>query len=236
MLPDLDEIHVWRADLDIDAPARERLLATLAPDERERAARFRHERDRERYVVSHGILRAILGGYVAQAPGALIFERNRFGKPNLRAPGADSLAFNLSRAGALMVCVVGSRARIGVDVESTVAFPREGQDLLVAFAASERAAIERLPIVERSAAIAACWTRKEAFVKARGEGLSQRFDTFEVTVPPDPPRLLRSVTNPTEAERWSLISIAPDATVVGTIAIDRPGSRITPREWRAGRE
>jgi 4'-phosphopantetheinyl transferase len=222
------DLHVWRVDLDIRDEARAMLPVLLDDGERAYAGRLRAPRDRDRYVVAHGALRSILGAYLQVNPASLEFERTRFGKPSLADTAHAWLQFNTSRSGGLMACAVARNARVGVDVEEIAAGDtREDSH----FSAAERAALANLPPDSRAAAIAACWTRKEAFVKARGEGVSLAFESFDVSVPTAAPRLIATRPDPDEASRWTLAEIAVPEEYTGTVAIEGEGWRITPRVW-----
>ncbi|HMQ35120.1 MAG TPA: 4'-phosphopantetheinyl transferase superfamily protein [Chloroflexaceae bacterium] len=177
------ELHVWRVVLAVEAVAARRLAEWLSPDERERAARFAFAGDRERFVVARGALRALLGAYLGLPPAALRFAYSRHGKPSLDGPAAP-LAFNLAHAGELALVVVARGRRVGVDVE------RVRDDFAYApllpdiFSPRERRAIAELPEERRRRAFFEGWARKEAYLKARGDGLSVPPSQVEVAMAP----------------------------------------------------
>jgi 4'-phosphopantetheinyl transferase len=223
------DLHVWRVELDIRDEARAMLPVLLDDGERAYAGRLRAPRDRDRYVVAHGALRSILGAYLQVNPASLEFERTRFGKPSLADAAHAWFQFNTSRSGGLMACALARNAPVGVDIEEIAAAGDTREDSR--FSAAERAALANTHPDSRAAAIAACWTRKEAFVKARGLGVSLAFESFDVSVPPEAPRLIATRPDPDEAARWTLAEIAVPEGYTGTVAIKGEGWRIMPRVW-----
>lgn len=228
-----DEVHVWTASLDRPAVELERLHATLSPDEVARAARFRFEQDRRRFVAARGLLRAILSRYLDRPPSELAFEYGPFGKPSL-APGTAQplLHFNLSHAGGLALYVLACDRRVGVDLEQVRPLPDMAALVERFFAEREKAEFRALPPAGQQEAFFTCWTRKEAYIKARGDGLTFPLHAFDVTIRFSEPAILRSVSGDTaEAARWSLRSIRPGAGYVATVAVEGHGWRLTSRVW-----
>jgi 4'-phosphopantetheinyl transferase len=214
------EVMVLASSLDVPAAERERLWATLAPDERARASRFRFPVHRDRFVVARGVLRQILGDVVDADPSRLMFEYGRHGKPSLGGAfaGAD-LRFNVAHSETLAVYAISHGLEVGVDVEWL--HPLPDAELLAErfFSAREQDALRSLPAAQRLAAFFACWTRKEAFLKATGEGLSRSLDSFDVAVDPAlPARLERVADDACEASLWSLAEIRPATDYLGTVA------------------
>lgn len=196
------EVRVHSAPLDRPGSVVDRLGSLLSPDERARAKRFRFRRDRDRFVVGRACLRILLGRCLGRPPATLRFSYHDHGKPALepRAP----LQFNLAHSNGLAVYAVCLDAEVGVDVEPLQAEPRERIPEHF-FAPGEVAALRALPEDAQAAAFLRCWTRKEAFLKARGNGLSLPLDAFDVTLGPgEAPRLLRTAWDAEEASEWSL--------------------------------
>jgi 4'-phosphopantetheinyl transferase len=157
----------------------------LSPEESRRAASFRHQRDRRRYVVAHVWLRRLLGSRLGLPPASVRFEAGAcahcagpHGKPQL--PAATGLHFSLSHAGDVALCAVGG-APVGVDVEAVPAGAGY-LELMSALEPRERRAVGALPAAERAAAFTQCWVRKEAYLKGTGEGLSREPDAVRVGV------------------------------------------------------
>ncbi|HEY7499939.1 MAG TPA: 4'-phosphopantetheinyl transferase superfamily protein [Vicinamibacterales bacterium] len=234
------EILIWRVDLVGSDQVLRRCWEMLAPDERARADRFHSPRERAQFIVARGALRSILGDYLGASPRRLEFRRSPFGKPSLVGPSNLLPDFNVSRASDVMVCAIAERARVGIDIE-TVGRTAGERDESAYFSPVERDSLGRLAPDRRAEAIAVCWTRKEAFIKAHGEGLSFPLDAFDVSVHPDPPRVLATRPDRDEAARWSLYDLAMGssagaATFVGTVAVEGQGWTITRLEWRFPRD
>jgi 4'-phosphopantetheinyl transferase len=187
-------IHVWRAFLD-DEKEASHLWALLNSDERERADRFHFERDRRRFVAARGTLRRLLGAYLGVAPRDLRFVYGRFGKPSLTQSEHEKLAFNLSHSDAFAVFAVAWRRALGIDVEK-LRMDYGGEDVARRFfAPGEVRQLLELPADDRRRGFFDIWTRKEATIKARGEGIGTlELADFEVSATPgEPARFLRGV-------------------------------------------
>lgn len=208
------EIHVWCASLIATPSQREIYQQWLSVDEQQRAARFHFEHHRHYYIVGRGVLRALLGYYLNQPPQTLQFVYGPQGKPSLPSP--SPLQFNLSHSETLALYAFSRTRIIGVDIEyhkTNVAYTDIAQHF---FAPSEQAALLKLPPAARQAAFYTCWTRKEAYLKAQGDGLTIPLDKFEVSLlPHDPPALLSTAHAPGEVTRWSVHALPhprPDYT------------------------
>jgi 4'-phosphopantetheinyl transferase len=224
------EVHVWCAALDPPAPHVERAAALLSADEQARAARFRAARDRRRYTIARGMLRAILGKYLATDPGGLEFAYGPRGKPELAGAGQD-VQFNLSHSGELALCAVTRGRRVGVDLEQVRPLENAGPIARRFFAPAEVAAFEHLPEAAKLEGFFNCWTRKEAYIKALGDGLAAPLDQFTVSLIPGQPAALLAVEMPGEdAARWSVEALAPAPGYVGAVVVEGRGSRL--RCWR----
>ena len=212
--PGRDEVHVWRASLDQSAFVVEQLRGTLAGDEKVRAGRFHFERDRVRYVVARGGLRAVLGRYLGVPPGRLRFDYSPYGKPSLAAEfGGGELDFNVSHSHSLALLAFARGRALGVDVEHLRAGAADDRLAERFFSANEVAALRALPAARQTRAFFDCWTRKEAYVKARGEGLSFPLADFDVSLRPGEPAALLCVRgDEREAARWTLraLDVAPN--------------------------
>ncbi len=226
---DRDDLHLWLVDLLGSQAEIDQAEQLLSPDETGRVRRFHFERDARRYVFAHAALRSILARYLALRPTEIVFQANAYGKPFLKTdlPSAlPDLTFNLSHSGEFALIALARGRRVGVDIEQVraeFAGPGIAEHF---FSPSEVQALSALPGGDRTRAFFRCWTRKEAFVKARGEGLSLPLDSFDVTLlAGDPPALLRVAADPGEAARWSVHAVpiggAPDfeaaVVVEGTI-------------------
>jgi 4'-phosphopantetheinyl transferase len=172
--PDHDEVHLWQAPLDLDRHELAALESLLSTDERERAARFRLDRDRARYAAARGWLRRLIARYLDVDAAAVAFGAGAFGKPELTHPAASWLRFNAARSADLAVFAVASDRRVGVDVERVRAdFPVDA--VANRFLPSDdRVALAALPPDRRGSAFFDMWARREAYLKGLGVGLGGR--------------------------------------------------------------
>jgi 4'-phosphopantetheinyl transferase len=225
-----DRVDVWRVPLEMSERERDLLETSLSVEERARVSRFRHSVDRARFVAAHGALRAILGRCLGVEPSCLRFSYGRFGKPALGGPlEANSVEFNLSHSGDLALVAASFGRRLGIDLERIDA-PRSGQEIAERFFSTrEIAALHALPRERQTDAFFACWTRKEAYLKARGDGLSLPLDRFSVSVSPEDPASLLDCGDE-ETQRWVLQDLSPAAGWAAAIAIEGSGWRL--RRWR----
>jgi 4'-phosphopantetheinyl transferase len=214
------EVHVWRVPLDCGPDVPAQLRSLLSADELERAARFHFDRDRNRFTVGRAKLRLLLAGYLGLDAANLNFHYGPAGKPELPPPGPP---FSVSHSAGLMLIAVGGPGRLGVDIEEIR--PRTQSDSLAGFfAPAEEAAIRALPLDLRERAFFACWTRKEAWLKGLGDGLSFGLERFEVSVHPDlPASLLQVADHPEEVSRWELRSLDPAPGYAGALAVEGHG-------------
>ena len=216
------EIHVWAVPLDPAPGVVERLSRSLAVDERDRAQRFHFDRHRRRYQVGRGVLRELLGAYLGIPPHAVAFSYGPRGKPFLGEPAAaGGLFFNLSNSHELALVGLLRGPEIGVDVEFLKPMPDLEQIAERFFSASEREALRRLPAGQKREGFFNCWTRKEAYLKAVGEGLAAPLDSFDVTlVPGEPPRMLTLKGDAERASRWSYRCFRPAADYIAALAVE----------------
>ncbi|MBV8200609.1 MAG: 4'-phosphopantetheinyl transferase superfamily protein [Acidobacteria bacterium] len=217
------EIQLWAVALDPPPEVVESLGRSLAPDEWERARRFRFERHRRRYVVGRGALRALLGGYLGILPREVAFSYGARGKPFLAGPAAtaSALSFNLSNSHELALVGFLRGQEIGVDVEHLKPMPDLEQIAERFFSPSERLALRRLPALQKPEGFFNCWTRKEAYLKAVGEGLAAPLVSFDVTLAPgEPARMLTLKGDAERAERWFFRCFRPERGYVGALAVE----------------
>lgn len=225
---DSDEIRVWISRLDCEDNEVTAMLETLSIDERERADRFKFEKDRVRFVGAHGILRRLLGAYLDRAPVAVRFQYNQWGKPSLARGSGLDLRFNLSHSHELAVYGFALGCDLGVDVELVRADFATNEIAERFFAPGEIDALRALPAELRAEGFSNCWTRKEAYVKALGEGLSIDLSSFEVSLKPgEPPRLIRGA----DPAGWTFASLRPGDDFVVAVAAHGASLRIAPLRW-----
>jgi 4'-phosphopantetheinyl transferase len=189
----------------------------LSADERERADRFYFERDRRRYVVGRALLRKLLARYTAVGADELAFDYGQFGKPSLGA----GPSFNLSHSGEVALYAFAAAGELGVDVEVDDADFAKDRIAERFFSPAEVRVLRSLPPAAQPRAFLCCWTRKEAFIKARGDGLSLALDSFDVTLAPDAPAaLLRTAWSRHEPGEWQIEDLSdPGGGYVAALAI-----------------
>lgn len=229
-LDDVD-VHVWAAPLALAEDVVAQFALTLSADESERARRFVFERDRRRFVVGRGTLRAILGSYLEKEPRRIEFAYSSRGKPSVA--GTPGLHFNVAHSGELFVAAITRQCPLGVDVEQIR--PMEDSEAIANrfFSAREAAGLAALPASQKDAAFFNLWTRKEALLKATGEGLSESLNQAEVTfLAADAARVIQMPAHAVPAEQWTLAELKPAPGFTGAIAAPNQELRITC--WRAG--
>ena len=210
--PQLDAqgVDVWRVDLEVTDERLDRLRRHLCEEERARAGRFHFDRDRRAFTAARGSLREILARYLEFEPGAVAFSYGPRGKPELAGDHRSApVHFNLSHAAGLALVAVGREGGIGVDIERV---DRSVDHRSIAERFFSPTEIEALPTAEPELARAffTCWTRKEAFIKALGEGLAVPLDSFDVMRPGDLSPLLETRLHAEVAAGWSLRDLDPD--------------------------
>jgi 4'-phosphopantetheinyl transferase len=223
-----DEIHVWRTTLDQGPVAINALRQILSPDECIRADRFYFVKDRTHFITARGMLRRILSRYMRTTPERLCFTYGAYGKPALAGIlGGERLRFNLSHSQDLALIAVSLDHEIGVDLEFMRA---DFAGMNVAeqfFSHQEVETLRSLPPDLQLEGFYNCWTRKEAYIKARGEGLSHQLNSFDVTLAPgEPAALLATRQDPNDAQRWSLATLHPGGGYVGAIAAENRNYRL----------
>jgi 4'-phosphopantetheinyl transferase len=218
-----DEIHVWRAILDREEDFRNRLAATLSPDEKARAERFHFERDRNHYIVARGTLRELLAKYLGRAPGELAFSYGDQGKPSLaEETAAGGLCFNVSHSHGLVVYAIARGRNLGIDVELVHAESASEEIARRYFSDAEVNELLSLPPAARAEGFFNCWTRKEAYLKARGFGLQIPLDSFSVSLIPGRAAALLSGVEP----GWHLSIFCPAQDYVAAVVYDGDSSVI----------
>ena len=206
----------------------------LSDDERARADRFRFDQHRRQYTVGRGALRTLLASYLGTRPELIRFSYGPRGKPFLDpalAAGVDGLQFNLSNSSEMALVGFVRGTEIGVDIEYLKPMPDCEQISERFFSASEREVLRKLPQAVKEEGFFNCWTRKEAYLKAVGEGLAAPLDSFDVTLAPgDPPRMLTLEGDAERASRWYLQCFRPADQYIGALAIE--GGPPAGGEWK----
>jgi 4'-phosphopantetheinyl transferase len=216
-----EEVHLWRIDLSALRTGEDRWQRILSSDEAARAARYRFQVDRQRYAISRGVLRTILGSYLRIDPVCIAFSYSAREKPSLSSVHAESgITFNISHSGEVTLLAFTRNRDIGVDVEE---IGRKSDLEAIArrfFSAHEQKQLFALPPEARSEAFFRCWTRKEAYIKATGDGLSLPLSQFDVSIAPgDCDALIATRPDATEAARWSMREIPAGAGYIGALCV-----------------
>lgn len=211
-IPPLDAgaIHLWQANTLTLAHAVDAFAAVVAPDERARGNAFHAPADRMRHLVTRGVLRTLVGRYLATSPSAVCFEVGTFGKPSVVSPLGARLTFNVSHSGDIVLLAFAREGELGVDVErwnprlGEVERTRIGENV---FTRLERAAIATLSsAADQERAFYALWSRKEAYLKGTGAGISAGLAHVEVSAGEDA-RLIDDRRDPLARDRWTLRDI-----------------------------
>jgi len=230
---DTDEAHIWRASLNQGAETIESMAALLSPDERQRAVRYHRPVDRDRFIAGRGILRKIISAYLALPPDQLRFTYNEYGKPAVSDEQNDrALNFNLSHSAELALYAFTRGRGVGIDIE----YIREDfATLEIAerfFSKDEVTALKSLPTDQRTMGFFNCWSRKEAFIKAKGMGVSYPLDRFTVSlVPGEPPALLKVDDDEREVARWRMYELKPGDGYVAAMIATAPPVMLKQRHW-----
>jgi 4'-phosphopantetheinyl transferase len=228
-----DEVHVWLADLGNGTECLERFTPVLSEDERERAARFHFRRDAIRWAMSRVVLRSILGRYLCVEPRAVRFQSGPRGKPELAMLEEEHIQFNASHSDGLGLYAVARTRRVGVDIERVRPLPDFEPIARRMFSPHEQRVLGALPRAEWPAAFFDCWTRKEAYIKAIGDGPAYPLERFSVSLSPDAPAKLEDVQDdPAEAGRWSLAALAAAPGYAAAMAIEGPLPRLLCAQWQ----
>lgn len=228
-------ISVWWIGLDPSSPL-DRVLdrvaeSVLSTAELARAARFRFDEHRRRWIVAHIALRQVLGHELAVSPAALTFASGSGGKPRLTGDHADALEFNLSHSGAMALIAVSRSCPVGVDVEMIEPMPDLEAVAERQFAPEERQALRALPDADRVGAFYRIWTRKEAFIKATGTGLGHALDRFAVSHERGDARFIHFDGDARAAESWSLVDMEIEGRYVGAVAAPLMSATVHLERW-----
>lgn len=227
------EVHIWHASLEQAGEACHGLRAILSEEELKRAERFHFDRHRWHFVAGRGILRHLLSLYTGIEPGHLQLAYTRNGKPFLPGmDGASGIRFNLSHSGGMAVYAFTRGREVGIDIEHQQ--PIDDMDRIAErnFTEKEYTTLRTLPEGERLEAFYLCWTRKEAFIKAIGEGISYPLQQFDVTLIPGEPARLLSVDGSLEkARRWSMQNLTIAEGYAAALVIEGSDYTFTQRRW-----
>jgi 4'-phosphopantetheinyl transferase len=227
-----NQVDIWQIEISGQGGV-ERRRQLLSPDEVQRADAFHFEKHRRRYIAGRAAMRQILSIYTGIPSKELVFAYGEKGKPELAGElKRPEIKFNLSNSQDLAILAVTQNLTVGIDIEWINAEFATDEIARRFFAAGEIRRLQALPAAERSNAFFACWTRKEAYIKALGEGLSVPLDSFEVAFGPGvPAALLQVMVNPSEVERWSMYDIAVAQGFRSALIVEGKGHRLRHMQW-----
>jgi 4'-phosphopantetheinyl transferase len=226
-------VDLWQIDLAATDDGIQHYRPFLSLDEVQRADRFYFERDRGRFIVARGAMRQILSCYLCLAPQDLRFSYGLKGKPELSGdPKQSGIKFNLSHSSDRALLAVADGLTVGVDLEWVNAGFATEEIAERFFSAKEVQTLRASPSAQRAEAFFSCWTRKEAYIKAMGNGLSIPLDSFAVAfVPGIPAALLHVEANPAEVDRWSMYNIEVGRDYKAALVAEGKGHRLQQIQW-----
>lgn len=215
------EVHIWKANLNLQPSVVTGLIEVLSEDELEKAGRFHFDIDRTYYIAARGFLRKLLGRYTQIDPAQIQFQYNEYGKPELLEQANQGfLRFNISHSAGVGLFAFTMKNDLGVDIEYLRSDLADEQIARRNFSPLEVNALLCVPDEERMKVFFNCWTRKEAYIKAHGEGLSMPLDGFDVSCAPgEPASLLATRPDPSEASLWKMYGFEPEINYVGALAV-----------------
>jgi len=217
--PFANEVHVWEFRSDVPDYRTEKVVALLAPEEKERGGRFHFQRDVQRFSVTHARMRSILGAYLQSDPRELTFASSPHGKPSIPDITPD-IRFNLSHSGDRAIVAIATACEIGVDVEKVRENVECDQLAERFFSPNEREFIRQLASEQKLSAFFRLWTCKEAFLKAHGAGLSRSLSSFDVRPGNSPGELLKIRGDASEEDRWSLVELESSAGYAAAAVVE----------------
>jgi 4'-phosphopantetheinyl transferase len=228
----MDEVQVWGISLAQSPEQVAELADNLSADEMRRAGRFHFDRDRRRFIVARAALRDVLARHLKLRAHQISFCYGRHGKPALAiTAGGSTVAFNLAHSGELALCALAGRREVGVDVELLRPVPDAHRVALDVFSPGERRALDSIPPDDRLQAFFRCWTRKEAYLKALGDGLARPLQSFQVSVDDGTDVLLDVEDDPLETSRWRLVHLTPAPGYIGALAVEGSDWNLVQRTW-----
>lgn len=225
------EIHIWRTSLNVSPAREEQLFKLLSAEEHARALRFKFDQHRRRFIVAKGVLRLILARYVTEAPDRISFALNPYGKPELNNPKGLTLQFNASDSNEMALYAITPAEPVGVDIECVQKHIEAEAIAERFFSDHEIQELSTLPPPQRTGAFFNIWTRKEAFIKALGLGLSFPLKDFDVSSG-ELATLLAVRSGGHIAEEWSLFNLKPGQDYAGAVAIKGHGKTLKLWEFK----
>ncbi|MBV8453661.1 MAG: 4'-phosphopantetheinyl transferase superfamily protein [Deltaproteobacteria bacterium] len=228
---DPGEVDLWLASLDCPPAPLRAMTTALSADETER--KFHFEADRARFIKARAILRDLLSRYLDCTAGEIAFAYEPSGKPRLGGikSSTTDLRFNLSHSADAALYAIARGRELGVDIESIRPEMLWGRLANCFFCPSEVVKLHEWPAPQRMFGFFTCWSRKEAYIKARGGGLSIPLNSFEVSVAPGEEPALLAAADPDELKRWSFWEVPLGESFAGALVVDGRPSRVRLLTW-----
>jgi 4'-phosphopantetheinyl transferase len=223
-----DEVHLWQVELTGVRSGEARWREIISDEEQRRADRFRFRIDRQNFTAARALLRILVGAYAGLAPQAVTFSYAKQGKPSLNArQQKEHVEFNLSHSGEIALLAFARGRAVGVDVERLRKNLDPEKIARRYFSRYEQKELSALPPEERYLGFFRCWTRKEAYIKARAAGLSLPLDEFDVSLKPgDQNALFQARGQDTDITAWSLGELAVPNGYVAALCVQGNGWRL----------
>ncbi|WJR80342.1 4'-phosphopantetheinyl transferase superfamily protein [Bradyrhizobium sp. NP1] len=232
-------VDVWRTTLNSSSADLSKLSGSLSSEERERADRFRWEQDRARFMLGRIMARSVLGHCLQKPASTIQLAVDHAGKPVVASPSeTPPLHFNISHAGDYVLLALARDRRVGVDVEQISDIRDLNEIAARCFSKAEYSRLQTIPERMRPQSFYRCWTLKEAYLKARGDGLSLPLESFDVAfLPGEMPRLLETRFDPADAARWCLRELDMGSAYLAAVAIEvAPELELRLWDWPSHRE
>ncbi len=237
-VPDLltSEVHIWRSRVDLPHRQVQALSSVLSREEKSKAHRFVFDRDRARYIVSHGVLRQVLSGYLSVEPHQLTFRAREAGRPELSGEFEGSaVRFNLSHSRNMALLAFTRVLEVGVDIEFMAPLPNVEALAAKHFSEKELKRLRSSPRQQKMEVFYSCWTRREACLKASGDGFRVPMKTVEVfSAPKDTLGSVPADNDPNELKLFKLVTLYPEANYISAIAAEGRGWDLRLFDYRAG--
>lgn len=229
---ELGEIHVWRADFDRERSFVQAVFELLSPDEKQKAEKYHFERDRNNFIIARGILRQLLGEYLCLAPDEIRFSYNRFGKPALNFGNkADVLRFNLSHSKGVVVYAFTQGQEVGIDIEHINNKFAIHPVAVNCFSPVEMSMLNTFSSNRQTAAFFTGWTRKEAYIKAVGKGVSLPLTEITVSLLPEELQISMAADDLNGERNFSLRSMSLDTDFAAALAVEGSMGRVSYWRW-----
>ncbi len=224
-------VHIWNVNFDVNDNELQSYFKLLSEDEKERANRFRFFKDKKCFIVTRGALRLISSHYLKKEAEDIVFSYEDYGKPYFKHK--TNLKFNVSHSGSRAVIGFVHHHTIGIDIEKTKNDFDTFEIAANFFSKAEIEALRKIPKDEQYIGFYRCWTRKEAFIKAKGSGLSFPLDTFAVSLDSDSKAsLLYTEWDKSEKDQWQLISFIPEDGYIAALITESLVDNVGCFDWK----